>query len=57
MRERTCVQPIFYTSHAWFDRLWHFLYLSPELQDRFDYTWAPVGWPHSARLWPVTVAF
>lgn len=34
--------PIFYASHTYFDRLAHFLALSPELEQRgFNRTWAP----------------
>jgi hypothetical protein len=33
------VQPIFYTSHAFYDRLFHFVMTSPELKQTLNMTW------------------
>lgn len=33
------MQPIFYTSHAFYDRLFHFVMTSPELRQTLNMTW------------------
>lgn len=32
-------QPLFYTSHAFYDRIFHFLMTSPELKQTLNMTW------------------
>jgi hypothetical protein len=43
----TCGQAVFYSSHAWFDRMSHYVLLSPKYKTGFDFEW-PVSAPERA---------